>query len=65
MEKRRLEGGSLLKAGKLTQVEIARHLGISRATVSEWTRKVEAAGIRGLRKRKQAHLNLRRSKNKG
>jgi transposase len=51
MEERRLEGGRLLKAGKLTQAEIARQLGVSRATVSDWAKKVEAEGIRGLRKR--------------
>ena len=51
MEERRLEGGRLLKAGKLSQAEIARQLGVSRATVSDWAKKVEAAGIRGLRKR--------------
>src|SRR5512139_566871 len=51
MEERRLEGGRLLKAGKLTQAEIARQMGVSRATVSDWAKKVEAEGIRGLRKR--------------
>jgi len=51
MEERRLEGGRLLKAGKLSQAEIARQLGVSRATVSDWAKKVKAAGIRGLRKR--------------
>lgn len=51
MEERRLEGGRLLKAGKLSQAEIARQLGVSRATVSDWAKKVEAAGLRGLRKR--------------
>jgi len=51
MEERRLAGGRLLKAGKLSQAEIARQLGVSRATVSDWAKKVEAAGIRGLRKR--------------
>lgn len=51
MEERRLEGGRLLKAGKLSQAEIARQLGVSRATVSDWAEKVEAEGIRGLRKR--------------
>lgn len=51
MEERRLEGGRLLKAGKLSQAEIARQLGVSRATVSDWAKKVEAEGIRGLRKR--------------
>jgi transposase len=52
MEERRLEGGRLLKAGKLSQAEIARHLGVSRATVSDWAKTVETKGIRGLRKKK-------------
>lgn len=51
MEERRLEGGRLLKADKLSQADIARQLGVSRATVSEWAR-MERAGILGLRKRK-------------
>lgn len=51
MEERRREGGRLLKAGKLSQAEIARQLGVSRATVSGWAKKLEAEGIRGLRKR--------------
>lgn len=54
MEERRLEGGRLLKAGKLSQAEIARQLGVSRATVSDWAKTIEAKGIRGLRKRKAA-----------
>jgi transposase len=52
MEERRLEGGRLLRAGTLSQAEIARQLGVSRATVSDWAKKVEKEGIRGLRKRK-------------
>lgn len=52
MEERRLEGGRLLKAGKLSQAEIARELGVSRAAVSGWGKKVEREGMRGLRKRK-------------
>jgi transposase len=52
MEERRLEGGRLLKAGRQSQAEIARQVGVSRATVSEWARKVKEEGIRGLRKRK-------------
>jgi transposase len=51
LEERRLEGGRLLKAGQLSQAEIARQLGVSRVTVSAWTKKLEADGIRGLRKR--------------
>ncbi len=54
MEERRLEGGRLLKSGKLSQAEIARHLGVSRATVSNWAKTIEAQGIRGLRKKKAA-----------
>lgn len=54
LEERRLEGGRLLKAGKLSQAEIARWLGVSRATVSDWAKTVEAKGICGLRKRKAA-----------
>jgi len=52
MEERRLEGGRLLKAGKISKAEISRHLGVSRATVGEWARTVETKGMRGLRKRK-------------
>lgn len=52
MEERRLEGGRLLKEGKMSQAEVARHLGVSRATVSAWAKTVKAKGIRGLRKKK-------------
>lgn len=52
LEERRLEGGRLLQAGKLSQAEIARHLGVSRATVSDWAKTIEAKGIRGLQKKK-------------
>jgi transposase len=62
MEERRLEGGRLLKVGKLSQAEIARQLGVSRATVSDWAQIIAAKGMRGLRKRKaagiQSKLNL-------
>lgn len=51
MEERRLEGGRLLKAGKLSRAEIARQVGVSRAAVSGWAKKVEKGGIGGLRKR--------------
>lgn len=54
LEERRLAGGRLVKADKLSQAEIARQLGVSRATVSDWAKVVEAKGIRGLRKRKAA-----------
>ena len=52
MEERRLEGGRLLKAGKISKAEISRHLGVSGATIGEWARIVATKGIRGLRKRK-------------
>ena len=52
MEERRLEGGRMLKAGKLSQAEIARQLGVSRTTVSDWSKKIEVEGIGSLRKRK-------------
>jgi len=52
MEERRLEGGRLLKAGKLSKAEVSRYLGVSRATVGEWAKSIEVKGIRGLRKRK-------------
>ena len=48
MEERRLEGGRLLKAGKLSQAEIARQLGVSRATASDWAKTIKAKGIKGL-----------------
>lgn len=52
MEERRLEGGRLLKAGKLTQAEIARQLRVSRMAVSTWAKRLETGGLRALRKRK-------------
>jgi putative transposase len=51
MEERRLEAGRLLRQGKLSQAEIARHLSVSRATVSDWAKILRAKGIRGLRRR--------------
>jgi len=54
MEERRLEGGHLLKAGKLSQAEIARQLSVSRTTVSAWAKTVKEEGIRGLHSRKAA-----------
>lgn len=39
---RRLEGGRLLRAGRLSQAEIARHLGVSQVAVAKWKQRLEA-----------------------
>lgn len=41
-EERRLEGGRLLREGRLSQAEIARHLGVSTASVVKWKQRLEA-----------------------
>ncbi len=51
MEERRLAGGRLLRAGKLSQAAIARELGVSRATVAAWNQRLQAGGMRQLRRR--------------
>src|SRR5207249_8976572 len=48
---RRLEGARLLRTGKLSQAEIARQLGVSRAAVTHWKQRLHASGLRGLRHR--------------
>jgi putative transposase len=48
MEERRREGARLLRAGKLTQAQIARQLAVSRASVSVWKAKLAAGGLRAL-----------------
>jgi transposase len=40
LEERRLEAGRLLRAGRLTQAEIARRLDVSRTAVSQWAKKL-------------------------
>jgi transposase len=47
LEERRLEAGRLLRAGRLSQAEIARHLGVSRMAVSRWAQRLQD-GTRGL-----------------
>jgi putative transposase len=43
MEERRLKGAQLLKAGKLSQAEIARRLGVSRTAVTHWAHQLDSA----------------------
>ena len=52
MAERRGMGGRLLKAGKLSQAEIARQLGVSRVAVNQWAKTVAQGGLRGLKSRK-------------
>src|SRR5256885_11757524 len=52
MEERRLAAGRLLRAGRLTQAEIAREVGVSRASVTRWKQRLERGGMRALRRRR-------------
>ena len=61
MEERRQEGGRLLKAGKLSQAEIARQMGVSRATVSDWAKVVESQGVKGLKSKKAKGIEAKLS----
>ena len=47
LEERRLAAGRLLRAGRLSQAEIARRLGVSPAAVSQWAKQLHD-GPRGL-----------------
>jgi transposase len=40
LEERRLEAGRLIRAGRLSQAEIARRLGVSRMAVSQWAKRL-------------------------
>ena len=51
MEERRLEAARLLRQGRLSQAEIARQLGASRASVSRWAATLAQDGQRGLEAR--------------
>ena len=54
IEERRLEGGRLLRAGRLTHAEIARRLGISLRAVRQWAKQLRdhpSSGLRALRNR--------------
>jgi len=52
MEERRREGGRLLREGKLSKAEIARQLGVSRASVTAWAKVLDDKGMRGLTRKK-------------
>src|SRR5438105_14932975 len=52
MEERRLAAGRLLCAKRLSEAEIARRMGVSRASVTRWKRRLERAGTVGLRARR-------------
>ncbi|MGE6758777.1 IS630 family transposase [Corallococcus interemptor] len=51
LEERRLEAARLLKSGRYTQAEVARQLGVSPSTACEWARRLEEAGVAGLKSR--------------
>ena len=51
MEERRLEAARLLRQGLLSQAEIARQLGVSRASVCRWAATLAQEGPRGLEAR--------------
>jgi transposase len=48
MAERRAEGVRLLEAGEMTQVQIARDLGISEAAVSKWNKELKQKGPQAL-----------------
>ena len=52
MAERRAEGVRLLQAGEMSQAQIARHLGVSEATISKWKKVSEQKGPAGLQARK-------------
>ena len=51
MEERRLVAATLLRQGRLSQAQIARQLGASRASVSRWAVTFAQEGRRGLEAR--------------
>src|SRR5687768_11515263 len=52
MEERRLAAGRLLRAGQFTQAEIAREVGVSRASVTRWKHRLLGGGLPALRRRR-------------
>jgi transposase len=53
LEERRLEAGRLLRAGRLSQAQIARRLGVSPAAVCQWAERLHSCphGLAALRRR--------------
>ena len=51
MEERRLAGATLLRQGRLSQAQIARKLGVSRASVCRWAATLAEEGLHGLEAR--------------
>ncbi len=51
MEERRLAAARLLRQGRLSQADIARQLGVSRASVCRWAATLAQEGRRGLEAR--------------
>ena len=51
LEERRLAAATLLRQGQMPQAAIARHLGVSRASVCRWAAVLREQGRRGLRAR--------------
>src|SRR5215211_7391867 len=54
LEERRLAAARLLHRGRMTQAAIARHLGVSQASVWRWAAVVRRQGRHGLRARPKA-----------
>jgi transposase len=52
MEERRLAAARLLREGRLTQAEIGREVGVSRASVTRWKRRLVRGGMAALRRRR-------------
>src|SRR5262249_27084741 len=55
IEERRLEGGRLLRAGRLTHAAIARRLGVSLRAVRQWAKRLhghQASGLTALPSRR-------------
>lgn len=52
MEERRLAAARLLRSKRLSQADIARELGVSRASITRWQQALARGGIRHLRRRR-------------